>query len=114
MDFSVYAGYFTALYNDDVYLFEPITTKDPVYKSSITAWQEPVHAVGNVQAYSGDLAFKEYGIHVTCEKQIFLPPTVMVLEGWGIAFSSALTEPELYVKHVEPNKTHTFILAGTR
>jgi hypothetical protein len=114
MNFSAYAGYFTALYNDDVYLFQPGDNTPDANGDVTPNWQLQVPAIGNVQAYSGDLAFKEYGIHVTCEKQIFLPPTVTVSEGWGIAFSSALTEPELYVKHVEPNKTHTFILAGTR
>ena len=114
MNLSKYAPYFTTTYTDDVYLFEPDSTKDSTYGSVEEGWKTPTHATGNVQAYSGDLAFKEYGIEKSCEKRVFLPPDTIVSEGWGISFTSTATKPELFVKYAPQNKTHRFILAGTR
>lgn len=114
MDLAKYASYFNILYNDDVYLLQPITGTDSTYGSTVKAWQSPILFKGNVQAYSGELAFNEYGLRITCEKRIFLPPDTTVSEGWGVAFSADAVKPELYVKWAPQNKTHRLILAGTR
>jgi hypothetical protein len=114
MDLSKYGLFLTVLYTDDVYLFAPVTVRDETYGSVSESWAAPVHVIGSVQDYGGDLAFKEYGMQVSCEKHIFLPPDTVVSEGWGVAFTSDVTEPELYVKWAPANKTHRFILAGTR
>jgi hypothetical protein len=114
LDISKISGALSMLYTDDIYLFEPNPTKDGTYGSVMEGWKDPVHVMGNAQTYSGDLAFKEYGIQKSCEKRVFLPTDTTVSEGWGVSFSSAATKPELYVKWAPQNKTHRFILAGTR
>lgn len=113
MDLSKYAQYFTASYTDPVYLMQPTTT--PTEDGDIsTAWATTGPVLGSVQAYSGDLAYKEYGLQTDCKKRIFLPPGTTVDVGWGVAFSADAAEPELYVKWAAARKTHTMLLAGTR
>jgi hypothetical protein len=115
MDLTVYAKYFVFTYTDEVYFFMPSDSGtvtddgDPVI-----TWQPQPKAMGSVQAYSGDLAEKEYGLKVECQKRIFLTPDTIASEGWGVAFSAAATAPELYVKWAPQNKTHRLVLAGTR
>lgn len=113
MDLSKYAQYFTASYTDDVYLFQPTPT--PTDDGDVSAnWAVPAHVTGDVQAYSGDLAYKEYGLQADCKNRIFLPPDTVVDVGWGVAFSADAAEPELYVKWVAARKTHRMLLVGTR
>lgn len=114
IDLSKYAGVLSALYTDDVYLFASSPDHDETYGSESEGWAAPIHVMGNVQAYSGDLAYKEYGMKADCKKRVFLPPDTTVSEGWGVAFSASAAEPELYVKWAPQNKTHRMILAGTR
>ena len=112
MDLSAYAKYFSPLYTDDVYLYEPSSTIDDC-GDTITVWTRHDPVRGSVQDYSGDLAYQEYGMKVDCKKRVFVPPGTAVDVGWGFA-STAAVEPELIVKWAPAYKTHRMILAGTR
>lgn len=114
MDLSAYAKYFNAQYTDEVYFFMPVASGTDDYGDTVFTWQTQPVVMGNAQAYSGDLAWKEYGMKVDCKKRIFLPPGTAAEVGWGVAFSADATEPELFVKWAPQNKTHTLVLAGTR
>lgn len=111
MELAQYAKYFDASYTDDVYLYQPTVTND--HGDIVTSWTRQGPIKGSVQDYSGDLAYKEYGIQVDCKKRIFAPAGTIVDAGWGFS-SSASDEPELIVKWAPQYKTHRMILAGTR
>lgn len=114
MDLSRYAKYFAPLYTDEVYFFMPAAGNPDAYGDVATAYTRQPIVMGSVQPYSGDLAFKEYGMQADCKKRIFLPPGTEVSKGWGVAFSADATEPELIVKWAPLYKTHRMVLAGTR
>lgn len=115
MDLSGYAKYLNATYTDEVYFFMPADNdQTDDYGDPVDAWKPQPMVMGSVQEYSGDLAFKEYGMQVDCKKRIFLPPGTVVSPGWGVAFAAAAAKPELIVKWAPAKKTHKMVLAGTR
>ena len=113
MNLSAFATYLNILYTDDVYLFQPASSGDAVYGSAEQGWQRAGPFKGNVQQYTGDLAFKEYGMYTNCKVRVFLPTSVDADVGWGVAFCDTQT-PELLVRWAPQNKTYLLLLAGTR